>query len=103
MIVFYLTIPLMLLAVAVAVLPVLVGSFRNHRPTTEGNVDTPKTRAQEANFWHQMLGHCKAEEFGPISDMVDDNEVLRVVPAGRPIDTEPTAWASKPRSTDPQG
>ncbi len=95
MILFYLTIPFMLLGLAIAVLPVLVGSFRNQRSIREGQIDTPETRAHEANFWHHVLGHRSVQDFGPTPDTVDDEEVLRVAPADRLVSKEPTVWAFK--------
>lgn len=62
---FYVTIPLMVMAVTVAVLPVLAGSFRHHRSMAEGQLETGTWAVQEADFWHHMLGHRRVEDFAP--------------------------------------
>ncbi len=90
---FYLTIPFMVLGVAVAVLPVLIGSFRHHKSLSEGRFETQESMAQEADFWHHMLGHRTVEDYAPTPDLVEDKEVLRVVPAERMVNSDPTVWA----------
>ena len=93
MTIFYVTIPLMVLAVAVAVLPVLLGSVRHHRAMIQGKIETPESAAQEADFWHHMLGDRTVADFAPTPDLVDDKEVLRVgVPEEQRISTYPSLW-----------
>jgi hypothetical protein len=94
---FYLTIPLMIVAVAIAVVPVLVGSFRHDKALENGHFETAESVGQESHFWHHMLGHGKAEDYAPTSDLVEDTEVLRVVPADRMVGDEPTGWALSSR------
>ena len=86
MIAFYITIPLMVLAVAVAVLPLLLSSVRHHRAMLQRRLETPQSVAQEANFWHHMLGHCTAEDFVLTPDFVADSEVPGARPMPRDID-----------------
>ena len=90
---FYLTIPLMVVAVAIAVVPVLVWSFRHKRSLDNGHYETTESVAQESEFWHRMLRHRHAEDYAPTPDLVDDSEVLRVVPVDRMVSTGPTVWA----------
>jgi hypothetical protein len=93
MTIFYITIPLMVLAVAVAVLPVLLGSVRHHRAMIQRQLETPESADQEADFWHHMLGHRTVEDYAPTPDLVNDQEVLRVgVPEERRIRTDPSVW-----------
>jgi len=51
----WLMIPLALLALAIAVLPVLVGSARHERSVKEGDPATTHLAAREANRWHRRL------------------------------------------------
>jgi uncharacterized membrane protein len=95
---FYITIPLMIAAVAIAVVPVLVGSFRHDRALERGHFETAESVAQESDFWHHMLGHRKVEGYAPTPNLVEDAEVLRVVPADRMVSNEPTVWAVSQRN-----
>jgi hypothetical protein len=93
MTVLLLSVPLMIVGVAIAVLPVLVGSARHHRSIMAGELETPESRAVEADFWHHMLGHRKVEDFAPTPDLVPDAEVIRVgVPAESLVSTDPSVW-----------
>jgi hypothetical protein len=99
MTVFLLSVPLMIVGVAIAVLPVLVGSARHHRSIVAGELETPESRAVEADFWHHMLGHRKVEDFAPTPDLVPDAEVIRVgVPVESLISTEPSVWRTPAHS-----
>jgi hypothetical protein len=53
---FWIIIPLAVLAIGIAVLPVLVGSFRHDRSVREGAPVTTKAAAREVNQWHSRLG-----------------------------------------------
>jgi len=56
MTVLWLIIPLAVLAIAIAVVPVLVGSMRHDRSVKEGDPATTRLAAREANRWHARLG-----------------------------------------------
>ena len=60
-------IPLMIAALAVAVVPVLVGSFR-HDNAPEVRFRSP---AEESEFWHHLLGHHSVEDFAAPSHLVE--------------------------------
>src|ERR1700674_207399 len=49
---FWIIIPLAVLAVGIAVLPVLVGSFRHDRSVKEGAPATTQAAVREVNQWH---------------------------------------------------
>ena len=70
-------IPLMIAALAVAVVPVLVGSFR-HDNAPEVRFRSP---AEESEFWHHLLGHHSVEDFAAPSHLVERGVVLHVAPA----------------------
>jgi hypothetical protein len=53
---FWIIIPLAVLAIGIAVLPVLVGSFRHDRSVREGAPATTEGAAREVNQWHSRLG-----------------------------------------------
>ncbi len=94
---FYLTIPLTAVAVATAVAPVLVGSYRHHRTLREGQTECLESAAQESDFWHHILGHRQVEGYAPTPDLVSDAEVARVVSGDRVVATQPTVWALQPQ------
>ncbi len=97
---FIITIPLMALGVAVAVLPVLIGSVRHDQAVRSGALPSRRTATQEADFWHHMLGHRRIEDFAPTPDLIQDTEVIRVgVPAERRVSIEPSVWKT-PASAD---
>ena len=52
----WILIPLAILAIAIAVLPVLIGSVRHDRSIREGEPATTRLAAREANRWHARLG-----------------------------------------------
>ncbi len=101
MLVLYIVIPLMVLAVIIAVVPVLRGSIRHDRAMGAGALETGATAEREADFWHRMLGHRRNRQVGrvvvPTPDMVDESEVIRVgVPADDRLERPDgqTAWKS---------
>jgi hypothetical protein len=53
---FWIIIPLAVLAIGIAVLPVLVGSFRHDRSVKEGAPASTQAAAREVNQWHSRLG-----------------------------------------------
>ena len=71
----YITAPLMVAAIAIAVVPVLVGSLRLNRTLERpfGSVE------QESDFWHHMLGHRAVEDFAPSRELIETGELLRVM------------------------
>jgi hypothetical protein len=71
----YLTAPLMVAAIAIAVVPVLVGSLRHNRTPERpfGSVE------QESDFWHHMLGHRAVEDHAPTPELIETGELLRVM------------------------
>jgi len=87
----YFAVPLMIVAVAIAVVPVLVGSFRH---SNEPEIHF-RSVAQEADFWHHMLGHRTVEELAPTPDLVRNRDILRVVPDDRILTTESTPMGSR--------
>lgn len=98
MLALYIIVPIMVLAVAVAVVPVLLGSFRHNRAMREGRIETAESASEEAAFWHRMLGHRKARHPLKTPELLDDAEVTRVVaePADRVVIDGDSAW-SPPR------
>ncbi len=82
--VLYVIIPLMVVAVLVAVTPVLLGSIRHDNAMNTGEIETGASAAREADFWHRMLGHRRRRSVATTPKMVSDAEVLRV--SGTPQD-----------------
>lgn len=70
-------IPLMVLAVVIATLPVLVGSIRHHRAMQTGRIESSESAQQEADFWHRMLGHRRGRRTIATPELVPDGEVSR--------------------------
>ena len=56
MTVLWIIIPLAVVAIAVAVVPVLVGSVVHDKSVKEGDRPTTELAAGEANHWHRRLG-----------------------------------------------
>ena len=52
----WILIPLAVVAVAIAVVPVMIGSIRHDRSVKEGEPATTELAAREANRWHGRLG-----------------------------------------------
>lgn len=98
MLALYIIIPIMVLAVAVAVLPVLVGSFRHHKAMQDGTIESAESATKEADFWHRMLGHTRGRSLVKTPEMIADGEVTRVVaePEDRVVVEGDSAW-SPPR------
>jgi hypothetical protein len=94
MFVLYIIIPIMALAVAVAVVPVLVGSVRHNRAMRQGRVETTASATEEALFWHRMLGHRRGTQIVETPDMIPDAEVTRVIanPSDRVTVDSRSAW-----------
>ena len=71
----YLSVPLMVAAIAIAVVPVLVGSLRHNRTPERpfGSVQ------QESDFWHHTLGHRAVEDFSLTPELIETGELLRVM------------------------
>ena len=79
MLVFYITVPLMVLAVLIAVIPVLRGSIRHDRAMRRGAIESAPTADHEVVFWHRILGHRKdAPTVLATPELVHDAEVVRV-------------------------
>ena len=53
---FWIIIPLAVLAIGIAVLPVLVDSFRHDRSDKESAPATTQAAVREVNQWHRHLG-----------------------------------------------
>ena len=85
----YFAVPLMIAAMAIAVVPVLVGSFRHSK---EPDIHF-RSVAQEADFWHHLLGHHTIEDFAPTPDLVRNGDTPRVEPDDRVPAIESTLWA----------
>jgi hypothetical protein len=97
MLALYITVPLMILAVVIAVIPVLRGSLRHHRAMEQGELETDRSASREADFWHRMLGHRAKPGIVPTPDLIDDSEVIRVgAPAGDRVEFESgqSGWRS---------
>lgn len=98
MIALYVIIPVTVLAVVIAVVPVLLGSIRHNRAMRAGDIETTDSAGEEAALWHRMLGHRSGPRLLRTPDLLNDDEVARVV--GEPeekievVDGE-SAW--KPR------
>jgi hypothetical protein len=56
MLILWLLIPLAVVAIAIAVVPVMVGSVRHDRSVKEGEPASTALAAREANRWHVRLG-----------------------------------------------
>ena len=56
MIVLWILIPLAVLAIGIAVLPVLIGSKRHDQSVREGEPASTQMAAREVNSWHARLG-----------------------------------------------
>lgn len=68
---FWIIVPLAVLAIGIAVLPVLVGSYRQDRSIKEGAPATTRVAVHEANQWHSRLGRRmrrRPRELEPGSD-----------------------------------
>ena len=57
-------IPIMIVTTAIAVVPVLIGSFR-HDKAPEARF---RSVAEESEFWHDLLGHHTVE-MAPLPDL----------------------------------
>ena len=81
-------IPLMVLGIIIATVPVLLGSVRHDRAMQAGEIETAKSARQEADFWHRMLGHRPGRRVVATPDLLSDEEVARV---GAPSEAHHTA------------
>lgn len=72
-------IPLMVLAVLVATIPVLRGSVRHNRAIRAGRIETTDTARQESDFWHRMLGRRRGSREVATPELLSDAEVERTV------------------------
>ncbi len=79
MLALYIIVPIMVLAVAIAVLPVLLGSLRHNRAMRHGKVETVASADEEADFWHRMLGRGSGRRPVRTPDLLADGEVTRVI------------------------
>ncbi len=86
MTIFWFTLPLMALGVAIAVLPMTINSLRHGRSLPTGAEDTHETAAGEAAFWNHHL-RCRQVRPGavPVTGPVDQGRV-----AGTPLGTPRT-------------
>lgn len=71
-------IPLMVLGVIIATVPVLLGSVRHHRAVQAGLIETAESARQEADFWHRMLGHRRGHRVMATPELLSDEEVVRI-------------------------
>jgi hypothetical protein len=78
MLAFYIIIPIMVLAVVVAVVPVLLGSFRHNRAMREGQFETAESANEEAAFWGRMLGRRHGSRPVKTPELLTDDEITRV-------------------------
>lgn len=60
--IWYILIPLMVIGVAIAVAPVLLGSIRQDRPLKGGATETVESAAREAAFWNRTLRRDRAKQ-----------------------------------------
>jgi hypothetical protein len=90
MLVFYITIPLTVLAVLVAVVPVLRGSIRHDRGTRAGDIESARTARHEVEFWNRVLGRRRGTpNVLATPEMVDDSEIIRIgVQPDQVVETE---------------
>jgi hypothetical protein len=96
MLALYIIIPIMVLAIAVAVVPVLVGSFRHNKAMQDGRLESVDSANEEADFWHRMLGHRSGRPLVKTPEMIADGEVTRVVaePEDRVVVDGDSAWSA---------
>lgn len=78
MLALYIIIPIMVLAVVIAVVPVLLGSFRHNHAMREGKLESAESAHEEAAFWARMLGRRHATHPVRTPELLTDNEVTRV-------------------------
>jgi hypothetical protein len=98
MTVLYVTLPIMVLAVAIAVVPVLRGSARHNRALREGQLETAGSAKHESDFWHRVLGR-KTKTAAETPGLVNDDEVIRVgVDPGQLVEQKdgPSVWEPGP-------
>ena len=98
MIVLFIVIPLMLLGIIIATVPVLLGSIRHHRAMRAGQIETTESARYEADFWHRMLGHGDRRDRGVAAtpELVSDEEVVRagVPPEARHTVDGKSVWST---------
>ena len=71
-------IPLMVLGVIIATVPVLFASIRHNRAMRAGQIETTESARQEADFWHRMLGRRRDHRVVATPELVSDEEVARI-------------------------
>ncbi len=94
MTVLWIIIPLMVAGVLIATVPVLWGSVRNNRALRRGEIETPESARQEAEFWHRMLGRRRGRHVVTTPPLLTDDEIARTGAQpqdGRSIDGE-SVW-----------
>lgn len=78
MTVLLIVIPLMVLGVAIATVPVLLGSVREHRAVQSGRVETADSARQEADFWRRFLGRRRGHRLPVTPERLSDDEIARI-------------------------
>ncbi len=78
MTVFWITVPLMVLGVLIATVPVLWGSFRHDRAMRRGEIETPELARQESDFWRRMLGRRRGRHVVTTPELLADDEIARI-------------------------
>ena len=77
MTVLWIIVPLMVVAIAIATIPVLVGSVRHNRAMRSGRIETLESAREEADFWNRMLGRRRGHRAVPTPELLTDEEVAR--------------------------
>ncbi len=77
MTVLWIIVPLMILGVLIATIPVLWGSFRHNRAMRAGQIETNESAQEEADFWHGMLGRRRGRRVVSTPELLSDGEVER--------------------------
>jgi hypothetical protein len=78
MTVFWFTLPLMVLGVAIAVLPVTINSLRHGRSLGTGAEDTHQSAGREAAHWNHHLRRGRVHPAAPTGDLesMDEGRVV---------------------------
>jgi hypothetical protein len=98
MTVLYVTLPIMALAVAIAVVPVLRSSASHNRALREGQLETAGSAKHEADFWHRVLGRM-TKDAAETPGLVNDDELIRVgVDPAQLVEQKdgPSVWDPRP-------
>ncbi len=77
MTILWIIVPIMIVGVLIATVPVLWGSLRHNRAMRAGRIETPESARVEADFWHGMLGRRRGRRVVSTPELLSDGEVAR--------------------------